>query len=167
MAETQPCPCGTEKSLPSCCLPIIQGKQEAPTAESLLRARYTAFTRGDVDFIIETHHSKTRSELRREDIEDWSKNSLWLSLEILASEKGQATDDAGVVDFHAQYRSDGKLNDHWERSLFEKENGKWRFLDAQALKHMPMRRTEPKLGRNDPCTCGSGKKYKKCCGAAA
>jgi uncharacterized protein YecA (UPF0149 family) len=25
------------------------------------------------------------------------------------------------------------------------------------------RRTEPKIGRNDPCPCGSGKKYKHCC----
>jgi hypothetical protein len=30
----------------------------------------------------------------------------------------------------------------------------------------PFRREEPKLGRNDPCFCGSGKKYKKCHGAA-
>ncbi|MBF0202448.1 MAG: preprotein translocase subunit SecA [Desulfamplus sp.] len=29
----------------------------------------------------------------------------------------------------------------------------------------PVRRSEAKVGRNDPCTCGSGKKYKKCCGA--
>ncbi|RXM02456.1 hypothetical protein EO238_29585, partial [Citrobacter sp. AAK_AS5] len=26
------------------------------------------------------------------------------------------------------------------------------------------RREEPRIGRNDPCPCGSGKKYKKCCG---
>jgi preprotein translocase subunit SecA len=25
-------------------------------------------------------------------------------------------------------------------------------------------RTGPKVGRNDPCPCGSGKKYKQCCG---
>jgi uncharacterized protein YecA (UPF0149 family) len=31
----------------------------------------------------------------------------------------------------------------------------------------PAKRTEPKIGRNDPCWCGSGKKYKKCHGAAA
>jgi preprotein translocase subunit SecA len=31
----------------------------------------------------------------------------------------------------------------------------------------PMRRQEPKVGRNDPCPCGSGKKYKKCHGAVA
>jgi preprotein translocase subunit SecA len=29
----------------------------------------------------------------------------------------------------------------------------------------PVRRNEPKVGRNDPCPCGSGKKYKKCHGA--
>ena len=28
-------------------------------------------------------------------------------------------------------------------------------------------KTAPDVGRNDPCTCGSGKKYKKCCGAKA
>ncbi|MBI4874427.1 MAG: DUF1186 domain-containing protein [Acidobacteria bacterium] len=28
----------------------------------------------------------------------------------------------------------------------------------------PVRRTQPKVGRNDPCPCGSGRKYKKCCG---
>ncbi|MGB5441507.1 MAG: SEC-C metal-binding domain-containing protein, partial [Gammaproteobacteria bacterium] len=27
----------------------------------------------------------------------------------------------------------------------------------------PQRRLEPRVGRNDPCPCGSGKKYKKCC----
>jgi uncharacterized protein len=30
-----------------------------------------------------------------------------------------------------------------------------------------IQRAEPKVGRNDPCPCGSGKKFKKCCGAAA
>ena len=32
-----------------------------------------------------------------------------------------------------------------------------------ASKAKPVR-TGPKVGRNDPCTCGSGKKYKQCCG---
>ena len=29
----------------------------------------------------------------------------------------------------------------------------------------PVRREAPKVGRNDPCPCGSGKKFKQCCGA--
>ncbi|MCX8038299.1 MAG: preprotein translocase subunit SecA [Candidatus Sumerlaeia bacterium] len=37
--------------------------------------------------------------------------------------------------------------------------------EAPAAKPMPVRRG-PKVGRNEPCPCGSGKKYKKCCGAA-
>ena len=50
-----------------------------------------------------------------------------------------------------------------EKSFFEKENGEWRFIDAQGVQLGTYRRTEPKAGRNDPCACGSGKKFKKCC----
>ena len=32
-------------------------------------------------------------------------------------------------------------------------------------KRKPVKRAEKKVGRNAPCPCGSGKKYKKCCGA--
>lgn len=158
------CPCGSEKSLSSCCLPLIQGKQKAETAEELLKARYTAFTRGDVDFILSTHHSKTREQIKREEVEEWSKGSDWVRLQVVKSEGGQPKDEKGMIQFLAQYRVDGKMHDHWEVSQFEKENGEWRFYDAQALKPEPIRRAEPKTGRNDPCSCGSGKKFKKCCG---
>ena len=43
---------------------------------------------------------------------------------------------------------------HTERSRFLKENGQWYYIDG----------TRPQFGRNDPCPCGSGKKFKKCCG---
>ena len=82
MSKSANCPCGSNTKLVECCLPLIQGKKLAPTAESLLRARYTAFTRGDVDYILQTHHSKTRHEVKREEIEEWSKQSEWLGLEI-------------------------------------------------------------------------------------
>jgi SEC-C motif domain protein len=169
MSVTNMCPCGSEIDLVNCCLPILEGKKQASTAEELLRARYTAFTRGAIDFIIGTHHSKTQHEIKREEIEEWSKNSDWIGLKIVQSEAGKATDEKGVIIFGAQYRdrADGKTHDHWERSEFEKENGQWKFFDAQGLKAGPFRRTEPKIGRNDPCKCGSGKKYKKCCGASA
>jgi preprotein translocase subunit SecA len=42
-------------------------------------------------------------------------------------------------------------------------------LEETKVSQQPMAttvsRTEEKVGRNDPCPCGSGKKYKKCCGA--
>lgn len=167
MADTNlalPCPCGSENQLADCCLPIIQGKRRAETAEQLLRARYSAFTRGDVDFIMATHHSKTRGELKRDETEAWSKNSEWLGLKIVQIDGGRSEDEQATIIFNAMYRADGKDEDHWEKSYFQKENGLWYFLDAQGIQTGTYKRSEPKVGRNDPCSCGSGKKYKKCCG---
>jgi hypothetical protein len=45
-----------------------------------------------------------------------------------------------------------------EEQSNKKENEHDRWLPTQ-----PIVNTEPKVGRNDPCPCGSGKKYKKCC----
>lgn len=163
MPVTNLCPCGSTNNLIDCCLPIIQGKKNATTAEELLRARYTAFTRGEIDFILSSHHTRTRTEVTRDEIEDWSKNSEWLGLNVVQIEAGKNTDQQGIIVFSAKYKADGKEHEHWERSLFEKEDGKWKFLDAQRIQNGPFRRENPKVGRNDPCPCGSGKKYKKCC----
>jgi SEC-C motif-containing protein len=48
-----------------------------------------------------------------------------------------------------------------------KEDGRWLFKEAEVPEHETVRREAPKVGRNDPCPCGSGKKYKKCCEKAA
>jgi SEC-C motif domain protein len=166
MSDTNICPCGSTNDASQCCLPVIQGLRHAATAEELLRARYTAFTRGDVDFILNSHHSRTRHEVKREEIEDWSKNSEWLGLKIFQQEAGKKEDDQGTIIFGAQFRTEGETQNHVEKSFFEKESGEWKFLDAHGIKPGPMQRTEPKIGRNDPCICGSGKKYKKCCAHA-
>lgn len=174
MAEKK-CPCGSEYTVEKCCLPIIRGKAKAKTAEELMRARYTAFALAEVDFIMDSHHPKTRGDVKRDEIAEWAKSSEWLSLEVVQTEAGKAEDNQGVVIFHAQYnapdpstgRPEPKHHDHWERALFEKHEGEWKFLDAQGIQQGPIRRTEPKVGRNDACPCGSGKKYKKCHGSAA
>ncbi len=169
MSVTNLCPCGSEKDLKICCLPLIQGQCLPETAEDLLRARYTAFTQAEVAFILKTHHSRTRGEMKEEEIEDWAKNSEWLGLQIVEKAQGQKSDEKGVILFGAPYRDrkTGKTHEHWEKSFFEKEKGEWRFLDAQGVQMGPIKRTEPKIGRNDPCKCGSGKKSKKCCGTSA
>lgn len=164
------CPCRISEpsdsklnlSLEKCCLPIIEGKKLATTAEELLRARYTAFTLHNIDFILNTHHSKTVHEVKRTEIEEWSKNSEWLGLKILEQLEGKSSDQKGTIVFQAEYKVKGKEQEHFEKSFFEKENGQWKFLDAHGLHQGPYVRTEPKLGRNDPCHCGSGKKLKKC-----
>src|SRR5579885_3630101 len=102
MLRPMSCPCGSERSPETCCIPIIQGKREPSTAEELLRARYTAFTRGDIDFILSTHHSKTRGEVKRDEIEEWSRESEWHGLKIVEKEKGEAGDQEGLISFCAE-----------------------------------------------------------------
>jgi SEC-C motif-containing protein len=161
------CPCQSEKSYAECCKPILEGKRKAATAEELLRARYSAFATGNVDFVISTHHSETAGQVKREEIESWSKGSEWLGLRVIQKDAGEASDDQGTIVFHARYAAEGKIHDHYERSTFKKEGGAWKFFDAEGLQPGPYVRQEPKIGRNDPCHCGSGKKFKKCHGQAA
>src|ERR1041385_1602146 len=120
------CPCGSQKTLESCCLPYIQGKRQPATAEELLRSRYTAFTRGDIDYILSTHHSKTRGEVKREEVEEWSKQSEWHSLKIVETQGGKEGDQEGWVAFCAEYSAQGKRQEHWEQAVFQRENGHWR-----------------------------------------
>ena len=159
------CPCGSAAEYAQCCQPLIKGKKKPKTAEELLRARYTAFATGEIDFVIDTHHSKTRAEIKREEIEDWSKTSDWQSLQIVQIEAGKEADTNAAIVFCARYNDgEGKAQEHWEQALFEKENGDWRFVDARGIRQGTYVRDEPKIGRNDPCHCGSGKKFKKCHG---
>jgi SEC-C motif-containing protein len=146
---------------------ILDRKARAETAEELLHARYLAFTKNDIDFIVDTHHPKTRGDVKREEVSEWAKNSEWMGLTVHQKLGGEASDTQGQIVFLVKYKSDGKEHDHWEHSFFEKDGGEWKFLDGQPPKTGPLRRTEPKVGRNDPCSCGSGKKFKKCCALSA
>lgn len=155
------CPCLSQKKYVECCEPLHKGEKNAETAEELMRSRYAAFVQNEIDYVISTHHPETRETVDRKEIEEWSKNSDWKGLEILGTQNGEPSDEEGVVDFIARYEVDGEEVEHKERSLFKKADGSWFFYNAASLD--PVKREGPKVGRNDPCPCGSGKKYKKCC----
>ena len=121
-----------------------------------MRSRYTAYVRGEIDYLIATHHSK--QPLDRAAIERFSRESKWQGLEILAVQ--HPAEDEGIVEFIA--RAEGFS--HHERSRFAKIDGRWLYLDGDTPKPTPLRKSATP-GRNDPCPCGSGKKYKKCHGA--
>jgi len=161
------CPCGKGETLETCCGPYLKGTAKPDTAEALMRARYTAYATGDVDFIVGSHDPERRSEVDRKNTELWSKSAEWLGLEILSVEKGLPADDTGVVEFVARYKVKGTKIEHRERALFRKHQDHWVFVDGIEIKGPPVVNTEPRVGRNDPCPCGSGKKYKKCHGTAA
>ena len=158
-----PCPCGSQNDFATCCEPIIRDKTKATTPEALMRARYTAYTHSDVDFLYDSSTDKVKGEFDREETRHWAAESQWHGLEIIATEGGGPEDSAGVVEFLAKYTVKDRPCNHHERAVFVRENGEWKFDDGKILGPEPVRRDHPKIGRNDPCPCGSGKKYKKCC----
>jgi SEC-C motif-containing protein len=158
------CPCGSGASFADCCEPIIEGTRESETAEELMRARYSAFVKGAMDFIVSSTHSRTRKEIDHAFIREWSETSTWHGLEIL--ETKQATENKAFVSFEAQFTQGGEDHRHREKSVFEREHGQWRFVTGDQLKNPTVRYETPIPGRNDPCPCGSGKKFKKCHGSA-
>ncbi len=158
------CPCGSGRGYDECCGPAIAGQKPPETAEALLRSRYTAYTRGEVDYILRTHHPRTREEVSPEGVRAWATGSQWLGLEILGTAGGGPSDAWGTVRFRVRYRQRGITFEHLEIARFEREEegGEWRFCAAETP---PAVRDQEKVGRNDPCPCGSGKKFKKCCGS--
>ena len=161
--EMTNCHCGSNKSFNECCEPFLNGTRTPPTAEALLRARYSAFTTATIDFIEQTIHSSAKADFDRESARKWAEESEWHGLEILNVIDGKEDDDGGTVEFIATYSQDGEKTEHHEVATFRKESGAWTFIDSRML-NKPFRRDQPKVGRNDPCPCGSGRKYKKCCG---
>ena len=138
---------------------------QAPTAEKLMRSRYTAYAKGAIDYILDTHHPDGRDEISRDATEQWAKESEWMGLEIIDIRGGAESDSEGTIEFSVRYRgSDRAIVTHHENSTFLKKDGRWYFSDAKMINN-PQTRESPKVGRNDPCPCGSGKKYKKCCRA--
>ena len=162
-----PCVCGIDESTETHCLPFIKGEKSPETAEALMRSRYSAYVLGEIDYVLDTHTPEAAADVDRKSTELWSKQSKWLGLEVTSTDKGGPEDTEGTVEFVAKYKLRNVTVEHRERAHFEKRDGKWKFADAEQLAGPPIKNEGPKVGRNDPCPCGSGKKYKKCCGKAA
>lgn len=136
--------------------------KDIKTAEELMRARYHAYEICDMDFIKESHDPDNCENIDWAECEKWAKESEWLGLEIISTSKGGENDKEGIVEFKATYIENGKTTVHHERSYFVKKHGVWYY--QKWLPIVNTRVSENKIGRNDPCPCGSGKKYKKYCG---
>lgn len=150
-----PCPCGSGNAYADCCGALHRGERQAATAEELMRSRYAAFARGEVDYLIATWHPEKRDGL---DPRSLAESGLrWVGLTILDAVDGGPEDDRGVVEFEARYQAGATTGVMRERSRFVRIAGAWYYLDEAP----PRPSTQ---GRNEPCACGSGKKFKRCCG---
>ena len=152
----QLCPCGSQKAEQYCCQMYLSGKKQPETAEKLMRSRYTAFVRGNIDYLIATLHPDKRQSSDRTELTASVNNTKWLGLSIIDTQKGKKNDATGVVEFEAIYRVTEPAQLH-ERSRFVKTGDRWFYLDGDILPG-----TVPKS--KDPCWCGSGQKYKQCHG---
>jgi len=155
MTLTNLCPCGSGLAYEQCCGRYHHGAA-APTAETLMRSRYSAYVLNLIDYLQTTWHPSTRPATL-----DFDKDAPhWCGLEILAHKGGSVTEEQGEVEFVAHWvTDDGKRGALHELSRFVHEHGQWYYLDGELIP-TPTR----KIGRNEPCPCGSGKKFKQCCG---
>ena len=163
------CPCGSNLPYQQCCEIAHSNHKNVETPEQLMRSRYSAHVLGLVDYVVATYHPSCHAEAQREGIAQ-SIDSDWCQLEVIKAEAG-SNENEGFVEFNAYFNEDGKRYSLSERSRFVKENSLWYYIDGTFPEEQPEqdpRLSQPvsslKVGRNDPCICGSGKKFKKCCG---
>jgi SEC-C motif-containing protein len=158
------CPCGSKISYEECCRPLIKGEQSAKTAEQLMRSHYSAYVRKEMEYILTSLHPDHRADYDEKSSRAWAERAEWHGFEILDTAGGGLEDREGQVEFVVSYTENGIKQEHHELSTFQKVGGTWYFATGKnMLPPRPVVRATPKAGRNDPCPCGSGKKFKKCC----
>lgn len=157
MNTNQACPCGSGADYEDCCSHCHQSPLNAATAEALMRARYSAYVMGNRDFILQTWHPDTRPPQL-----DLDPDNVWTGLIIHNTVNGGANDTDGTVEFTAMLVSNGTPTQVREYSQFLRGPSGWQYLDGELAKGTPVKKT--KVSRNAPCPCGSGKKFKRCCG---
>ena len=157
--QNKKCPCGNGHSVEKCCLPVILGETKAQSPEQLMRSRYTAYVKGCAAYILSSWHSSTRpAELTLEANPDWSGLKI-----VNASDTKNGQCDEAYVEFIAGFMDNGVPGVLQERSRFILEQGEWRYVDGEQIEVSESRFIK-KHGRNDLCSCGSGRKFKRCCG---
>jgi SEC-C motif-containing protein len=147
------CPCGSGQSLADCCAPYHAGRLPS-TAESLMRSRYSAYVLGLIDYLISSTLPVQQAQLDRAAISAWSSQSQWLGLEVQSSQLLAGQPPHAFVTFIARWQDEGGKQAQRERSAFVQVEQRWYFIDPS----VPFKAT-----RNDPCPCGGGQKFKKCC----
>ncbi|MFI8416950.1 YchJ family protein [Serratia sp. NPDC078593] len=149
------CPCGSGLEYSACCETYISGIKHAPTPGTLMRSRYTAYVKHHVDYLIATWHPDCHADEWRSAIVASFANTEWLGLTVTEETSSNAPDE-GFVEFVARFidGTHGEAKAMHERSRFLRVEQRWYYIDG----------TKPQRGRNALCPCGSGKKYKKCCG---
>jgi SEC-C motif-containing protein len=124
--KLNPCPCGSTKNYCHCCALYIESNQLAPTAEALMRSRYTAYTLALENYLLATWHPSTRPDALGLAEEAATK---WLGLEVKRHK--QEDSDHAIVEFIARYKVHGRSHRLREISRFVREEGRWFYVDGE------------------------------------
>ncbi|MDP3848217.1 MAG: YchJ family protein [Pseudomonas sp.] len=153
MSHACPCPCGSGAALSDCCGRYHAGFPPRD-AERLMRSRYSAYVLGLIDYLVSSTLPVQQGQLDRAAISAWSSQSHWLGLTVESSQLLAGDPPHAFVTFMARWRDAEGEQAQRERSAFVQVAQQWYFIDPS----VPLKAT-----RNDPCPCGGGQKFKKCC----
>ncbi|MCG7657933.1 YchJ family protein [Neisseriaceae bacterium CCUG 44465] len=147
------CPCQSSHNYADCCAPFHRHITQPETAEQLMRSRYAAYVLHEIDYLITTTVPAQQNLLDKQSIHEWSHTAQWLGLTVHRHIAKIAPQHA-QVEFTARFAENSVAHEHRELSTFVQISGAWYFIDP----------TVPLPTMKSPCFCGSGKKFKACCG---
>lgn len=152
-----PCPCGSNVDFINCCNRYLENTAIPETPEALMRSRYCAYTRTNMDYIRQTMRGKALALFNEQETAQSSQSVKWLHLNVVSS--SVEDENSGFVEFLASYLHKNVVKTIHEISEFEKINNCWFYTDGKQI-------TEPAItiSRNAPCPCGSKRKFKNCHG---
>ncbi len=122
------CPCCSGKEYEVCCEPFHKRLEDAPTAELLMRSRFSAFAIPNAEYLLGTTLPAKRKFHKIKDLQKWGEINVWTKLEIVNSS------NSSQVEFKAYYTDEkGKPQIHHELSIFEKLNKRWYYVSGEFL----------------------------------
>ena len=122
------CPCGSGDTFSACCGACLLGRSPAPTAEALMRSRYTAYTKRDEAYLLATWHPSTRPTSLDLAADPETK---WIGLDVKRVEV--TGPDSALVEFVARYKVGGRAQRLHETSRIVREQERWFYVEAVKL----------------------------------
>lgn len=127
---SRPCPCASSKTFDKCCEPFLKGTKLPENPERLMRSRFTAYSLGHVDYLVNTTAAEEREKIDAVELGQYCRSVKCISLKVLKTEQGGPQDETGTVLFHASLQINGKRMLHREYSRFIREDGRWMYVDG-------------------------------------
>ncbi|MEE2025177.1 YchJ family protein [Alkalimonas mucilaginosa] len=151
------CYCGSGLPFSACCQPYLSNQQQPENCEQLMRSRYSAFCLQHLTYLHQTCSHELQAEQAPEQMREFVAQVHFTRLQILPLPAMASIEDEGHVHFQVWYLQGNQLHSFRELSRFSRQQGRWLYQSG-TLAELPAQ----KVGRNDPCPCGSGRKFKSC-----